>query len=69
MLGTIQAAEALKYITGAGELLTNTLLTFDARTMAFRKIGLKKQESCPLCGPQPEITELTDAEQTVCAMG
>ena len=68
MLGTIQAAEALKYITGAGGLLTNTLLTFDARTMTFRKIKLNKQESCPLCGPRPEITELVDAEQSVCGL-
>jgi adenylyltransferase/sulfurtransferase len=68
MLGTIQAAEALKYITGAGGLLTDTLLTFDARTMAFRKIRLNKQESCPLCGLHPEITELVDTEQTVCAL-
>ncbi|MBI4397378.1 MAG: HesA/MoeB/ThiF family protein, partial [Elusimicrobia bacterium] len=30
MLGTIQAAEALKYVTGVGELLTDTLLVFDA---------------------------------------
>jgi len=68
MLGTIQAAESLKFITGAGELLTNTLLTFDARTMAFRKIRLNKQESCPVCGPRPEITELIDAEQSVCGL-
>jgi molybdopterin/thiamine biosynthesis adenylyltransferase len=68
MLGTIQAAEALKYITGAGELLTNTLLTFDARTMGFRKIKLTKQESCPLCGRRPEITELADAQQSVCGL-
>jgi adenylyltransferase/sulfurtransferase len=68
MLGTIQAAEALKFITGAGGLLTNTLLTFDARTMAFRKIKLNKQESCPLCGPHPEITELVDADRSVCSL-
>ncbi len=68
MLGTIQAAEALKYITGAGGLLTNTLLTFDARTMTFRNIKLTRQESCPLCGPRPEITELTDAEQAACGL-
>jgi adenylyltransferase/sulfurtransferase len=36
MLGTIQAAETLKYITGVGELLTNSLLTFNAKTMNFR---------------------------------
>ncbi|KPK37032.1 MAG: adenylyltransferase [Nitrospira bacterium SG8_35_1] len=68
MLGTIQAAEALKFITGAGELLTNGLLTFDARNMAFRRIRLKKQETCPVCGPHPEITELVDSEQTACSL-
>lgn len=68
MLGTIQAAETLKYITGAGELLTNSLLSFDAKTMTFRKIRLKKQESCPICGTHPQITELTDAEQTICGI-
>jgi len=68
MLGTIQAAEALKFITGAGKLLTDTLLTFDARTMAFRTIKLSRQESCPVCGPHPLITELIDAEQAVCGL-
>jgi adenylyltransferase/sulfurtransferase len=68
MLGTIQATEALKYITGVGELLTNGLLTFDARTMAFRKINLKRQEKCPLCGDNPSITHLVDAEQSVCEL-
>ena len=44
MLGTIQAAEVLKYLTGIGELLTDQLLTFDARTMDFRKIKVKNEE-------------------------
>ena len=68
MLGTIQATEALKYITGAGELLINGLLTFDARTMTFRKVNLAPQKSCPLCGENPSITELVDAEQSVCEL-
>jgi len=68
MLGTIQAAEALKYITGVGELLTNGLLTFDARTMTFRKIHLARQKSCPLCGEEPSITQLVDTEQSVCEL-
>ncbi len=66
MLGTIQAAEALKYITGAGTLLTDTLLTFDAKNMDFRKIKLRKQADCPVCGENPSITELFDSEQTAC---
>jgi adenylyltransferase/sulfurtransferase len=68
MLGTIQATEALKYITGVGELLTNGLLTFDARTLTFRKINLARQKSCPLCGEEPSITQLVDAEQSVCEL-
>jgi adenylyltransferase/sulfurtransferase len=68
MLGTIQAAETLKYITGVGELLTDCLLTFDAKTMNFRKIQLKRQPDCPVCGEQPTITKLVDAEQTVCGL-
>jgi len=68
MLGTIQTAEALKYITGAGRLLTDTLLSFDASNMDFRKVALRRQDDCPVCGARPTITELTDAEQTVCAL-
>ncbi len=49
MLGTIQAAEVLKYITGTGELLTDILLSFNALTMDFRKIGLKRQAGCNAC--------------------
>ena len=40
MLGTIQAAETLKYLTGAGTLLTNRLLMFDALTMQFNLLTL-----------------------------
>jgi len=50
MLGTIQAAETLKFLTGTGELLTNRLLSFDARTMRFRTIQIKRLENCPVCG-------------------
>ncbi|MDR3631779.1 MAG: HesA/MoeB/ThiF family protein [Desulfocapsaceae bacterium] len=50
MLGTIQAAEALKFVTGVGTLLTDTLLTFNALTMDFRKISLKRRPDCAACG-------------------
>ena len=66
MLGTIQAAETLKYLTGVGELLTNKLLTFNAKTMDFRKINIRRQASCAICGDNPTITELIDYEQAVC---
>ena len=66
MLGTIQAAETLKYLTGVGELLTNKLLTFNAKTMDFRKINTRRQALCAICGDNPTITELIDYEQAVC---
>jgi molybdopterin/thiamine biosynthesis adenylyltransferase len=66
MLGTIQAAEVLKYFTGVGELLTNRLLTFNAKTMEFRTIKGKHNPKCPICGDEPTITELIESEQAVC---
>ncbi len=59
MLGTIQAAEVIKWITGIGELLVNRLLTFDALTMRYREIELAPQSSCGVCGEKPSITTLS----------
>jgi molybdopterin-synthase adenylyltransferase len=66
ILGTIQATEVLKYFTGVGELLTNRLLTFNAKTMDFRTIKGKHNSRCPVCGDHPTVTELVDYEQAVC---
>jgi molybdopterin-synthase adenylyltransferase len=59
MLGSIQAAEVLKWITGAGDLLLNRLLTFDALSMTFREIELNPQPECGVCGTSPTITDLS----------
>ncbi|MDR3437436.1 HesA/MoeB/ThiF family protein [Telmatospirillum sp.] len=66
MLGTIQAAETLKFITGAGTLLTNTLLTFDAKEMNFRKVPVHRNRRCAVCGENARIRELVDEEQPSC---
>jgi molybdopterin/thiamine biosynthesis adenylyltransferase len=66
MLGTIQAAEALKYLIGSGELLTNRLLIFNALAMSFRTVTIKKNPRCPVCGEDPSITKLVDEEQKAC---
>lgn len=67
MLGTIQAAEVLKYLTGTGQLLTDCLLTFHALTMDFQKISVLRHEGCPVCGVCPSITGLAMAcEPTAC---
>lgn len=66
MLGTIQAAETLKYFTGVGELLTNKLLTFDAKTMQFNTFTVDRRETCELCGTHPTIDHLIGYEQGAC---
>ena len=42
--GTIQATEVIKYITGVGQLLTDSILTFDSRTWEVRKVGMRSEE-------------------------
>ncbi len=66
MLGTVQATEALKYILGIGDLLTDRLLMFNALKMNFRSVNLKKNPNCPICSATPTITELVDGELPVC---
>ncbi|MDR2431827.1 MAG: molybdopterin-synthase adenylyltransferase MoeB [Candidatus Margulisbacteria bacterium] len=66
MLGAIQAAEALKYLTGIGEMLTNRLLIFDALAMNFRTVKMRRNANCPLCGREPRITGLADEARPVC---
>ena len=66
MLGTIQAAEALRFVLGKGKLLTDRLLTFDAFNMEFRTVPIKQNRRCPVCGDHPTITELRDYQPPVC---
>lgn len=66
ILGTIQATEALKYLVGTGELITNRLLIFNAANMQFRTVKVKKNSNCPICGDNPTITRLIDEEQKAC---
>jgi len=65
VLGSIQATEAIKYITGAGELLTDKLLIADLASMDFDKIKFKKNPKCRVCG-ENGIKHLSDYEQRVC---
>ena len=50
IVGSIQAAEALKLIAGAGETLAGRLLLLDALAMQVRTIKLAKDPACPVCG-------------------
>ena len=69
VIGSMQALEAVKYITGQGELLTGSMLVFDGLKMEWRKVRFpKRNPRCPVCGDTPTITELSDEEQVSCAL-
>jgi adenylyltransferase/sulfurtransferase len=63
IMGAIQAAETIKIILGAEDILVNRLLLFDAWAMKFREFKLRKDQKCPVCGENPSIKELIDYEQ------
>ena len=50
IIGSTQAAEAIKLITGMGRSLTGRLLCLDALTMQWSSIGLQRDPACPVCG-------------------
>ncbi len=50
IIGTLEAVEAVKYITGIGSLLTGRLLTYNAATAKFRTINVPRDEKCMSCG-------------------
>ena len=50
VIGTLQAAEALKYFLGVGDLLTNCLLTYDALKSQFYRVKISRNKNCTACG-------------------
>ena len=71
VIGSLQAVEAVKLITGAGEPLTGRMLTVDALTMNIRRVPLPRRvPDCPVCGGHPTITGLDPANyiQPACAI-
>ncbi|CAN5633600.1 molybdopterin-synthase adenylyltransferase MoeB [soil metagenome] len=59
IMGSSQAAETIKLITGAGAPLIGRLLLFDALAMKFRTMEVRRDPECPMCGTR-EICELVD---------
>jgi molybdopterin/thiamine biosynthesis adenylyltransferase/rhodanese-related sulfurtransferase len=68
IVGTLQATEAIKILLGKGDLLAGRLLTYDSLRMKFRELRLRRDPSCPVCGPKPSITSYIDYEG-FCAIG
>ena len=63
VVGLIQATETVKLILGTGEPLIGRLLLYDALTMRFRELKIRKNPECPVCGTHRTITELIDYQE------
>src|SRR5215213_7924982 len=61
-IGSIQVTEAIKVLAGIGEPLVGSLMVYDALEMSYRKIKVRKDPNCALCGDHPTVTELIDYE-------
>ncbi len=59
VVGTIQAGEAIKLITGLGDPLVGRLLVYDALSASFEELSIERDPDCAVCGEQPTITGLT----------
>ena len=50
IIGSMQAAEALKLVLGIGPSLAGRLLLLDARSMEWSSIGIARDPACAVCG-------------------
>ena len=62
-IGTLQATEALKLLLDIGTTTAGSLLLYDALTLSFDRVSLRKNPDCKVCGDSPEITQLIDYER------
>ncbi len=62
-IGVIQATEAVKIILGIGETLKGRLLLYDALSMRFRELKLRRDPDCPVCGDHPTVKKLIDYQE------
>ena len=63
VIGLIQATEAVKLILGIGTSLAGRLMLYDALSMKFRELKLRKNPECPICGDHRTITKLIDYQE------
>src|SRR3954452_17879690 len=61
-IGSVQVNEAIKVLTGIGDPLVGQLMIYDALEMEYRKLKVRKDPNCALCGDNPTVTGLIDYE-------
>jgi molybdopterin/thiamine biosynthesis adenylyltransferase/rhodanese-related sulfurtransferase len=69
VIGSIQAAEALKLALGIGDTLVGRLLLYDALSGEFQEMQLRRNPECPVCGDDPSITEYIDYVEFCAGVG
>jgi adenylyltransferase/sulfurtransferase len=62
-IGAIQASETIKLLLGIGSTLQGRLMLYDALSMDFQFVKLRKNPNCPVCSEHPTLTELIDYEE------
>ncbi|MDQ3683453.1 MAG: molybdopterin-synthase adenylyltransferase MoeB [Bacteroidota bacterium] len=63
IIGSMQANEVIKVVTGIGETLSGRFFVFDALTFETRIFNISRNENNPVNGKNPTITQLIDYEQ------
>lgn len=73
IIGIIQATEVIKYLLGLGETLSGRLIFYDALSMSFDEIMVRRNPSCPVCGESPAIVSIEAGnyqdDEGVCSIG
>jgi molybdopterin/thiamine biosynthesis adenylyltransferase/rhodanese-related sulfurtransferase len=67
VVGTLQATEALKLLLGIGDPLVGRQLRYDALSMEFVELKMRRDPECPVCSKEPHEIEFIDYEQ-FCAL-
>lgn len=68
ILGLLQANEVLKLLLGIGQPLIGHLLLVDALHTEFRKVQIRRNSGCAICGERPTITRLEDVVMETCEL-
>jgi adenylyltransferase/sulfurtransferase len=64
IIGSIQAMETIKLILGIGRIPLGKLTCYDALNSEFRTLKIHRDPQCRLCGNQPDIHQVSNAETT-----
>ena len=68
VIGSLQALEVIKLVTGIGQPLVGRLLTYNALSQDFQTFQLSADQHCPLCSANPRIRSILPTTQSTCCV-